>query len=179
MSESYNSQTLSGWIKLQILQLAQIPELQRDRSAKLVRGQIPITTRVSESYNSRIPSGWVNLQGLQLAQVPELRQDRSNQLVRGQAPIPTKMSVLQFADSIGMSQLTDIADESDSQAPLGPFRSTGSRTSPYFDDIERSTIRSFDPDGSTYRVCSWLMFPSSCGIIPLNWFQDKPLFRRE
>ena len=128
---------------------------------------------MSESYRLQILSGWTNLQGLQLAQVPELRQDRSNQLVRGQAPIPTKMSVIQFADSIGMSQLTDIADESDSQAPLGPFRSTGSRTSPYFDDIERSTIRSFDRDESTYRFCSWLMFPSSGWMVPINWFDDK------
>src|SRR3989338_367203 len=134
---------------------------------------------MSESYRLRNLSGWINLQGLQLAQIPEPWRDRTTKLVRGQVPIPTRMSILQSADCIQMGRLTVAAAGSDYRAPVGSLRLHGSRTSPFSDENEHLTIRRFDPDGSTYRVCSWLRFPSSGGIIPLIWFEDKSLFRRE
>ena len=136
MSESYRLQILSGWTNLQGLQLAQIPELRWDRSAKLVRRQAPNPRQMSESYRLRNLSGWINLQGLQLAQIPEPWRDRTTKLVRGQVPIPTRMSILQSADCIQMGRFTVAAAGSDSRAPVGSLRLHGSRTGSFSDESE-------------------------------------------
>ena len=170
---------ISGCINLQVLQLAQVSEFRRDISAQLVRRQDAIPTKLSNStivlnigihqithsaagssfrapmgsfrltgsYPGSYPdryehpniahtyiSGRINEQVLQLAQVPELRRDRSAQLVRGQVPISASVSKSNYCAH-------------------GSHR-----------------------DESAYSHCSRLKLPSSGGIVPLNWFEDKYLF---
>ena len=168
---------------VQIQQLAQVPQLRRDRSAQQVGVQIPTPTRVST--HTIVHTGRIGMNRLtDSAAGPGSPARAGSFRATGWCPNPysdesEKIQPMRTLIRSGRSnlqpqQLAQVAEiRRDRSAQLVPGQV------PIPPRMSKSNYRAHGSylGSLTYSHCSWLRLPSSGGIVPLNWFKDRFLLQ--